>query len=195
MCSSISATARRSQSRSSACAAGMRKQSTSSRTTWSSSPTAAAPRIPLWGMTIMPPHAVPRTVKAAAGSFGRTSPSRTLPSAIPRSSAPTSKPQLGIRHRYYAGRPHPGVFGEDVQARPVLGQGCHRRHHHRERFQVADELHLQPPTALSGTAQGTAGGLDLRAVHRCSRRFCQETHAGMYRHGNCGGMALPHGCA
>ena len=59
--------------------------------------------------------------------------------------------------------------GKGMQAGPLLREGGHRRYRHGEGLRLDDELYLQPPAPLQGPAGGTAGGVDLRPVHRCPR--------------------------
>ena len=100
--------------------------------------------------------------------------------------------QLDERHRRDP-RPedHP-LYQEHLQARSVHRPGRHRRHRHRQGFELAHELDHQPSAAVPRAAQGPLPRLGLLAVHRQARRLYQEAHARMHRQGDLHGVALPH---
>ena len=64
--------------------------------------------------------------------------------------------QLGERDHHHAGRQDPAVHSEDLQARSVHRPHRHRRHCHREGFQLADELDAQPSAAVPRPAARTS---------------------------------------
>ena len=85
--------------------------------------------------------------------------------------------QLDERHRRNARPAHHPLYHQDLQARPVLRQGRHRRHRDREGFQLAHELDHQPPAAVPLSAQGPLPRVGLLPLHRQARRLRQEAHA------------------
>ena len=64
---------------------------------------------------------------------------------------------------------------------PFSGERRDRRHRDRKGLQLAAELDVQPSAAVPRAAQGAAGGLDIRPVHRPSRQLCKEADARMHR--------------
>ena len=87
------------------------------------------------------------------------------------------------------------LYPENLPAGSLQRQGGHRRHRHRQGFQLAAELDLQPPAAVPRTAQRAAGGLDLRPVQRQAGQLCEKAHARVHRQGDLHGVALPPGRA
>jgi hypothetical protein len=75
----------------------------------------------------------------------------------------------------------PSPLVAKLSQRSVFGQDRHRRRHHLHRFQLGDELHLQPPAALSRPAWRRAGAVGLRAADGQGRQPHQEAHAGLHR--------------
>ncbi len=68
----------------------------------------------------------------------------------------------------------PALCAENLPAGPLQRQGGDRRDRHREGFQLAAELDLQPPAAVPRPAQGPAGGLDLRPVQRSPGNYVKK---------------------
>ena len=67
---------------------------------------------------------------------------------------------------------------EHLQARPLLRQGRHRRHRHREGLLLAHELDHQPSAPVPRAAQGSLPGVGLRPVHRQARRLSSKSPCG-----------------
>ena len=89
--------------------------------------------------------------------------------------------QVDERHRHHPGRRDSAVHPEDLQARPVLRQGRHRRHRHRAGLQLAHELDPEPPAAVPRPAQGPAVRMGLRSVPGQARQLCEEADDRMHR--------------
>ena len=169
--------------------------STSPRTTWCSSPTAAAPRAPSTATRTTPPTGTPRCAPAAAGACGRTSPPRTPPLAVRRSSAATSPRPTGSRppSPLWTMRRSSRYIDEDLQAGSPLRQGGHRRHRQLSRtpsWLLSWTINRQGQFKEQEPKKVCASGCTA-SVHRRARRLCEKAHEGVHRQGDHSGVALP----